>query len=95
MIPMTTAVPFSALPDPVTNAGIARTFTTGSMATELGISFGKAAYLVKTRDIRPVSRVGLGVRVYDMAALEALRAEVEKLAGRKRGRAPQADAVAV
>ncbi len=59
--------------------------TPGVMAAELDAPINRVLYLLRKLNIRPIGRAGV-LRLYDRAAVEVVRAELEKAsrAGNKR-----------
>ncbi len=50
--------------------------TSGDIARTLGQPFSRVRWILDTRDIQPIGRVGI-VRLYNDAAIERVRAELE------------------
>ena len=59
-----------------------RVITLGVLASRLNIPVHRAEYLVRSRQIQPVSRAGR-FRVFDKQAVKELQQEVEKMEARK------------
>jgi DNA-binding transcriptional MerR regulator len=59
-----------------------RAITLGVMSSRLNIPIHRVEYLVRARDIKPVSRAGR-FRVFDEQAIETLRQEVSQMEQRK------------
>ena len=50
--------------------------TSGDISKALGRPFSRVRWILGTRDIQPVGRAGI-IRLYDDAAVERVRAELE------------------
>lgn len=60
-----------------------RLMTTGEIARELGVSFFQVAYVIRSRQIRPVQRAGR-MRLYSMDDMERVREELAIVASNKK-----------
>ena len=57
-------------------------FTSGEIATILGETFARVRWLIRVRGIEPIGRVGITF-IYDAAAIEMVRVELDALERRK------------
>lgn len=65
-----------------------RLLTIGVLAEQLDCSLAKVVYLLKSRNIKPVSRAGQ-FRIYSSGVVNILRREIEEIERRKQSRSCQ------
>ena len=60
------------------------TYSTGQIARKLGVNVSRVEYILETRKIEPLGRVGFN-RFFGQVAFDLIAAELRKIADKRKG----------